>query len=469
MKTVFFLGAAIAFAQSSGTFTATANMITARTGHTATLLQSGKVLIAGGRTSSAELFDPTTGVFTPTGDMITPRRYHTASLLADGRVLVAGGFFGASNSPVTSAELYYPSSGTFTAAGDVSRVASQAVHTATLLGNGKVLIAGIGPAAELYDPEAGTFSETGPYAYPSPGLVATAALLPDGKVLISGCTEGCWSGVTQVYDPDTNTFSSTGGLKPGCSGDFCWFQNVSTATSLPNGRVLLVGSSEYVEPADAEVYDPSTGIFIRIGNTTAPHEFSTATLLSDGTVLIAGSQLVGVSADPSVEVYDPASRSFAFVGNMTAARHSHTATLLPDGTVLIAGGVSSWPAPSPTAEIYRPAVLTPSPVLYALPGATQGAIWHATTGEIASPSLPAVAGEVLAMYTANLIDGGVIAPQVAVGGRLAEVLYFGDAPGYPGYFQVNFRLPRGIAAGPTVPVRLSYVGRTSNAVTIAVQ
>ncbi|SRR6266699_1663967 len=102
-------------------------------------------------------------------------------------------------------------------------------------------------------------------------------------------------------------------------------------------------------------------------------------------------------------------------------------------------------------------------------GKGQGAIWRATTGEVASPTSPAVAGEVLAMYTSSLIEGAVIPPQVVIGGRLAEVLYFGDAPGYPGYNQVNFRVPSGIAPGSTVPVRLSYVGRTSNAVTIAVQ
>jgi len=279
---------------------------------------------------------------------------------------------------------------------------------------------------------------------------------------------GCESGVTQVYNPDRNTFSATGGVKPGCGGDFCWFQNVNTATSLTNGSVLIVGSSEYVEPADAEVYNPSTGLFTRIGNTTAPHEFSTATLLPDGAVLLAGSQLVGGS-DPSVEVYDPRSGRFAFAGNMTTPRHSHTATLLPDGTVLIAGGNSTWPAPTSTAEIYHPAMLAPSPILFSLPGGMQGATWHATTGEVVSPTSPAVAGEVLAMYTSNLIEGAVIPPQVAIGGLLAQVLYFGGTPGYPGYFQVNFRVPSGIAPESTVPLRLSYLGRTSNAVTIAVQ
>jgi len=158
------------------------------------------------------------------------------------------------------------------------------------------------------------------------------------------------------------------------------------------------------------------------------------------------------------------SSKFDFAGNMITPRYLHTATLLPDGTVLLAGGLETS-----TAEIYHPAVLVPSPVLYSLPGGTQGAVWHNTTGQLASPSSPAVAGEILAMYTNNLIEGGVIPPQVVIGGHLAEVLYFGAAPGYPGYHQMNFLVPDGLPPGPAVPVRLTYIGRSSNTVTVGVQ
>ncbi len=123
-----------------------------------------------------------------------------------------------------------------------------------------------------------------------------------------------------------------------------------------------------------------------------------------------------------------------------------------------------------SAELYTPRLLVPAPVLFSLPGdgKGQGAIWHAATGEIASASNPAVAGAALSMYTTNLTSSGVIPPQVAIGGRLAHVLYFDTAPAYPGYNQVNFLIPSGVAPGPAVPVRLTYVGRPSNEVTIAV-
>jgi hypothetical protein len=160
-----------AAAQSMGIFTVTGSLATARDAHTATLLLDGRVLIAGGDvsegrasipipTDSAELYDPSTGVFTATGSLVTARFGHTATLLPDGRVLIAGGY--EDRRPSLSAELYDPSTGTFTATGSMT-----AAHfSATLLNTGKVFMGlpAIGNNAELYDPSRGTFSLAGGYA-----------------------------------------------------------------------------------------------------------------------------------------------------------------------------------------------------------------------------------------------------------------------------------------------------------------
>ena len=157
---------------------------------------------------------------------------------------------------------------------------------------------------------------------------------------------------------------------------------------------------------------------------------------------------------------------------MTARRNHHTATLLSDGRVLITGG-SGGDSVSvlASAELYIPAVPVAAPELFSLQGdgRGQGAFWHATTGVVASPGSPAIAGEILSTYTTSLVHGSVIPPQIAMGGRLAEVLYFGDVPEYPGYNQINFRMPEGVAPGSAISVRLTYLGRPSNEVTIAVQ
>ena len=222
-----------AVAQTPGAFTSTGEMTTPRSGHTATLLHEGKVLIAGGWSAraqgdsgppalaSAELYDPDTGLFTRTGDMTTARYQHAAILLPNGMVLIAGGAvkkFFVIDSGLASAELYDPSTRTFTPTGDM--VAATPCATATLLDNGKVLVAGgvAGPppyGVQIYDPATATFTAAGTYAKFTPdndsGVCPTATLLTNGKVLVTRP----FPNDTELYDPSTGTFTSMGDTMTG--------------------------------------------------------------------------------------------------------------------------------------------------------------------------------------------------------------------------------------------------------------
>jgi len=474
---------AISYAQT-GTFTPTGSMTVPRYSHTATLMPDGRVLIAGGnmlcylgypsclRPDRAEVYDPASGTFTPTGSMTTA--FTTgAVLLPDGRVLIAG--YGTTQT-MASVELYDPATGNFTDAGKPTTLT--AVYSASLLSDGRVLLAG--PAgtpvlvysAELYDPVAGTFS---PVAnWPRQDSWYPVAVLADGRVLLvtDESTSAC-----EIYDPASGTFNLTGSLG--------YFDGIPHSTLLLDGTVLFTGgNTDFGNDNRAELYDPATGAFAGAGTMSTARNAHSATLLPDGTTLVAGGAGQSGGSQPplaSAEIYDPATRGFSMTGSLALPRFAHRATLLNNGQVLITGGSAAVGGPQTSvgssisglsgAELYTPAVLLPAPALFPVSGdgKGQGAIWHSATGQDVSPANPAVAGEPLSMYTTGLDNGGVIPPQVIVGGRLAKVLYFGDAPGYPGYYQVNFRVPGGVSPGTAIPVRLTYLGRPSNGVTIALQ
>jgi hypothetical protein len=335
-------------APASG-FTATGSMLNAREEHTATLLNQGEVLVVGGMhwaesmgcprcglvlsaLASAELFDRASGVFTSTGEMSVRRVFHTATLLGNGKVLVAGGD---DRNGVTyaTAELFDPSTGLFTSSGNM--VVARSGHTATLLANGKVLLAGGSgisggtATAELFDPTTAEFTPTGNMI--ASRFFHTATVLSDGRVLLAGGDSGGGS-TAELYNPATGTFSPTGSMSVA--------RTAHTATLLMNGAVLVTGgaASDSVT-ATAELFDPVTGSFAPAGSMLSPRELHTATRLTDGKVLVTGG-IDGNIALSSAELFDPVNGSFAPAGNMETQRFEHKACLLTSGEVLITGGIN---------------------------------------------------------------------------------------------------------------------------------
>jgi len=316
--------------------------------------------------------------FEATGSMATGRANHSATLLKDGRVLVAGGLvaFAPLGSTLTaSAEQYDPATGSFSKTGGMGN--PRYWHTATLLTNGQVLITGGRgglASAELFDPLSGTFAPTGDMA--SARVFHTATLLNNGKVLIVGGEDANDAGIAfataELFDPASGTFSPTGSMGTA--------RAAHAATLLTNGKVLVTGGGNGNPIATAELYDPISGTFSPTGDMATARESHSATLLKTGKVLITGGTTV-----LTAEIFDPATGSFTATGSMVDRRSEHTATLLEDGTVLVVGGVGVTVFGS--AELFDPATGT-----------------FAITGSTTNPRVA---------HTANLMNDGTV---LVVGG-----------------------------------------------------
>ena len=362
---------------------ATGSMIDARMDFTATLLPDGRVLVAGGDSgyyavpralASAELYDPVSGAWTTTGPMITGRYRHTATLLPDGKVLVAGGNVSSSaqvgsDCCLASAELYDPRTGTWTATG--SMIDARVAHSATLLLDGTVLVAGGDsalvnghqPGVELYSPTTGTWTPTG-------SMIAnrhdhSATLLPDGRVFVVGGSAP--QDVSELYGPSTSLWSTT----DCCTADANRFGPYMTATLLKDGSVLVAGGLSYNSGAgvsnynrivlspSAALYDPAKGTWTATGSMITRRDEFTATLLSGGRVLVVGgSDRSGEAGLASAELYDASTGSWTATASMAETRYRQKAIVLLDGRVLVVGGASSFADGGyvllASAELYDP-------------------------------------------------------------------------------------------------------------------
>jgi hypothetical protein len=318
----------------------TGSMETARGNLTATLLNNGQVLVAGGRLrgnynlNTAELYNPSTGTFTPTGHLNAGRNAHAATLLPNGEVLIVGGqdIVNSQINCLSSAELYNPTTGQFTFTGSLNT--ARCLPTATLLNNGKVLITD-GATAELYDPSTGTFSLTG--SLNNSRAVHTSTLLANGKVLIAGGqgTSGAYLANAELYDPATGSFTATGSMHTA--------RAFLSATLLGNGKVLIAGGQgsapNYPILGSAELYNPATGKFTLTSSLNTPRCFQTSLLLPSGKALVAAGIAFRVTTT-SAELYDPSTGTFSVTGSFNDARENHAMVRLPNGTVLVAGGNS---------------------------------------------------------------------------------------------------------------------------------
>jgi hypothetical protein len=348
-----------------GAFVETGKMVTPRALHTATLLEDGTVLIAGGITGqpstaldSSEIFDPTTGTFSSSGTMTVARQQAVATRLPDGRVLIASGFSKGigqldlylagvlrvnSNIALDSAEIYDPKTKSFIAIGSIGQVP----YSATVLDSGTVLLISQ-TGAVLFSPVNATLKLA---AKPIVRRYSGAALkLQDGRVLLTceGAIEEERKSA-EIYDPKSNRFTRTGNM----SQILMW----CNAVLLSDGRVLVTGENGDTNEI-AEVYDPQTGNFNLAGEPPVHLIDPIPSELSDGRVLVTSiaTPFYPIRKDGVVaQLYNTKSNTFESIGAIPPDRSGYTSTTLLDGSVLIAGGGSDHhPFYPDTSLLYCP-------------------------------------------------------------------------------------------------------------------
>ncbi len=357
-------------AHAFDSFIATGPLVAPRYGANTEMLVDGNVLIADGRgllgaESTAEIYDVASGHFSTTGPMVGAFTYRASAALANGGVLIVGGLADTDSAEfgTNHAEVFNPPTRTFSATGDLAAYGSYPgtrwAATATTLLDGRVLIvggishSGVLSDAQLYDPATGTFAVTG--FMNTPRVSHTATRLRSGRVLVTGGTDRVDGGFpnqsAEIWDPVSATFTATGVMTSFLDGRFG-----ATATLLNDGSVLVAGGEDRNAAllTSAERFDEASGTFTAVGNLGTARYGAGAALLADGKVLIVG------GADPanpsnsivSAEIYDPATSQFTPAANLASARSDASVIALRGGRVLCAGGDDLDGTPMSSAELY---------------------------------------------------------------------------------------------------------------------
>jgi hypothetical protein len=402
LLTVSLAGTAVdaAGAVTIGPWSSSGSLNVGRSGHTATLLRDGSVLVSGGEAAgqgtfkSSELYDPSKGTWSLTGSMQDPRMYHTASLLQDGRVLVTGGAYNPAAGGVVylrSCEIYDPVTGTWSPAAPMTT--AREFHSATLLADGSVLVVGgenahgLPASAEIYDPSNDTWS---PAKSMSTGRFRPlTATLTNGNVLVAGGYSDTYLSSAKIYDASANTWLSTGGLQDARYG--------GTATVLEDGMVLVAGGENDLYLDEAELYDPSTGEWSTVAHMSTPRQNAAASLLPDGRVLVAGGANA-IDYLSSAEVYDESADEWLPAGSMAKRRYLPTSTLLPNKRVLVVGEIFG----GASTELFREDPTAPI---------TSAPVYHLVRPSALSADVPATI-PVLTRWSASDPDDAIASYQV---------------------------------------------------------
>jgi hypothetical protein len=330
------------------------SMNAARRRHTATAFGPipGRVLTVGGEfgpTATAEVYHADRDAWAPAAaPLVGPRASHTATALPDGTVLVAGGDVG---TILDSVERFHAGFDSFIGSSwslEAPMSEARRSHTATLLPDGRVLVAGgeslggILASAEIYDPAAGTWKHTGPMK--SARSRHQAVLLPKGLVLaMGGIGVGAALASAEIYDPSAGAWTPAAAMATA--------RSQHRALLLPNGTVLVTGGEDGAAVASVEIFDPAPGTWKAAEPMSGPRSRHGMAFLDGGLVLVAGG--VSAVALPTREVYDSATDAWSAAPPMHSARSFFPLTSLPDGRAVAVGGDNNGVRLA-TDEVYGP-------------------------------------------------------------------------------------------------------------------